>query len=106
MATNTPPWGYKGFARPDDTLSTMVWAMEQGRMDLLLSSATPEAQAQLCGLAGYETALTAAQLKTLHKDPKTYRAKVAKRLDELTKQGWSLPVYRDLILADAAAVSF
>jgi len=47
MATNTPPWGYKGFARPDDTLSTMVWAMEQGRMDLLLSSATPEAQAQI-----------------------------------------------------------
>ena len=64
------------------------------------------AQNQLCGLAGYEMALTPAQLKTLHKDAKTYRAKVAQRVDELTKQGWSLPVYRDLILADAAAVQF
>jgi hypothetical protein len=64
------------------------------------------AQNQLCGLAGYEAALTPAQLKTLHKDAKTYRAKVSRRVDELTKQGWSLPVYRDLILADAAAVQF
>jgi hypothetical protein len=64
------------------------------------------AQNQLCGLAGYEAALTAAQLKSLHKDARTYRAKVARRVDELTKQGWSLPVYRHLILADAAAVAF
>ena len=71
-----------------------------------VASRTPEAQAQLCGLAGYETVLTAAQLKKLYKDPKTYRARVAKRLDELTKRGWSLPVYRDVILGDAAAVSF
>jgi hypothetical protein len=47
MATNTPPWNYKGYAQPDDTLNTMVWAMQQGRMDLLLNSATPEAQAQI-----------------------------------------------------------
>ena len=71
-----------------------------------VASRTPEAQAQLCGLAGYENALPAAQLRKLYKDPKTYRARVAKRLDELTKQGWSLPVYRDVILADAAAVNF
>lgn len=64
------------------------------------------AQAQLCGLAGYEMDLTPAQLKTLHGSPKSYQAKVARRVDELTKQGWSLPVYRDLILADAARVSF
>ena len=64
------------------------------------------AQNQLCGLAGYESALTAAQLKSLHKDAKSYRAKVAKRVEQLTMQGWSLPVYRELILADAAAVQF
>jgi hypothetical protein len=71
-----------------------------------VASRTPEAQAQLCGLAGYEVPLTATQLKKLYRDPKTYRARVAKRLDELTKQGWSLPVYREVILADAAAVNF
>jgi hypothetical protein len=31
---------------------------------------------------------------------------VKKDLDELEKTGWSLPVYRDLILADAAKVNF
>jgi Alpha/beta hydrolase domain len=66
----------------------------------------PEAQDQLCGLAGYEQALTPEQLKKLYKDPRDYQARVARRLDELTKQGWSLPVYRELILADAAAVKF
>lgn len=71
-----------------------------------VSSRTPEAQAQLCGLAGYEVPLAPAQLKKLYKDPKSYRARVEKRLDELTKQGWSLPVYREIILADAAAVEF
>ena len=71
-----------------------------------VASRTPEAQAQLCGLAGYEEPLTTAQLKKLYKSAADYRSKVAKRLDELTKQGWSLPVYREIILADAAAVKF
>jgi hypothetical protein len=64
------------------------------------------AQNQLCGLAGYEMDLALTQLKKLHGSPKTYQAKVARRVDELTREGWSLPVYRDLILADAAKVSF
>ena len=62
---------------------------------------------QLCGLAGYEIALPAEQLRRLCIGAsKEYQAKVAQRLDELTRQGWSLPVYRDVILADAAAVEF
>ena len=65
-----------------------------------------EAQAQLCGLAGYENDLTPAQFKKLYKDKKDYQAKVARRLEELTKAGWSLPAYKDYILADAAKVSF
>jgi hypothetical protein len=64
------------------------------------------ARNQLCGLAGYETALTAPQLRALYGSKEKYRARVAQRLDELTRQGWSLPVYREPILADAAAVEF
>jgi hypothetical protein len=71
-----------------------------------VASRTPEAQAQLCGLAGYEMAMPPVQLKKLYKDVKSYRARVTQRLDELTKQGWSLPIYREVILTDAAAVSF
>ena len=61
---------------------------------------------QLCGLAGYEQNLTPAQLKKLYKDKRDYQTKVARRYDELTKAGWALPVYREVVLADAAAVSF
>ena len=64
------------------------------------------ARNQLCGLAGYETALPADRLRALHGSPQKYRARVAERLEELTRSGWSLPVYKDAILADAAGVDF
>jgi len=61
---------------------------------------------QLCGLSNYETALTKEQLKKLYKDPKDYQNKVARRYDELVKQGWALPVYKDMVVAEAAHVTF
>jgi Alpha/beta hydrolase domain len=61
---------------------------------------------QLCGLSNYETALTKEQLKKLYKDPKDYQSKVAKRYDELVRQGWALPVYRDMVVAEASRVAF
>ena len=61
---------------------------------------------QLCGLANYETALNKDQLKKLYKDPKGYQSKVAERYDELVKEGWVLSVYRPMVLAEAAKVSF
>jgi hypothetical protein len=64
------------------------------------------AQNQLCGLANYELPLTQAQLKKLYKDKKDYRSKVEQRYDELMKQGWALPVYRSVVLGDAAKVTF
>ena len=64
------------------------------------------AAAQMCGLAGYQIPLTKEQLKKLHTNTKTYQDRVRRRLDELEKAGWSLPLYRDAILADAAKVDF
>jgi hypothetical protein len=64
------------------------------------------AQNQLCGLANYELAFTEAQLKKLYKDRKEYQTKVQQRYDELMKQGWALPVYRSVVLGDAAKVVF
>lgn len=61
---------------------------------------------QLCGLGNYETALPKEQLKKLYKDSKNYQNQVAKRYDELVKQGWALPVYKDLVVAEAARVTF
>src|SRR5688572_87044 len=66
------------------------------------------AQNQLCGLSNYEVALTPAQLKRLYKDKKDYQTKVQRRYDELVKQGWALPLpmLRDVVIGDAAKVTF
>ena len=64
------------------------------------------AQNQLCGLANYQIDFDQAQLKKLYKDRKTYQARVQQRYDELMKEGWALPVYRSVVLADAAKVIF
>jgi hypothetical protein len=64
------------------------------------------AQNQLCGLANYEIAFSREQLKDLYGDERDYRAKVERRYDELVSQGWALPVYRSVVLGDAAKVDF
>jgi hypothetical protein len=64
------------------------------------------AQNQLCGLANYQINFTPEQLRKLYKDSKTYQASVQHRYDELMKAGWALPVYRSVVLADAAKVMF
>ena len=50
--------------------------------------------------------MSAPELKKLYGSKDRYVAKVRERVDELTRQGWSLPVYRSQILADATKVSF
>jgi hypothetical protein len=64
------------------------------------------APAQMCGLAGYEIPMSKDDLRKAYTDKKHYQDLVKKKLDELEKAGWSLPVYRDLILGDAAKVEF
>jgi hypothetical protein len=38
----------------------------------------------------------------LYKNKNDYQSKVEKRLNALIKEGWFLPVYKDLVLADAS----
>jgi hypothetical protein len=61
---------------------------------------------QLCGLGGYQVDFPQQKLKQLYNNKQTYVRRVTQRLDELEKAGWSLPVYREMILADAAKVNF
>jgi hypothetical protein len=62
--------------------------------------------AQLCGLGNFEMAISKDQLKKLYKNPKDYSNKVAQRYDELVKEGWALPVYKEMVLAEAMLVTF
>jgi hypothetical protein len=65
-----------------------------------------QAANQMCGLSGTQAPFDAATLKALYKNKQAYVKMVTKRVDEAEKAGWSLPVYRDMILGDAARVSF
>src|SRR5690606_31798065 len=67
-----------------------------GRMDTPL----------LCSLSGWETPLPAATLRAKYGSPANYVQMVEARLDELEAAGWSLPVYREIIMNDAKAVKF
>ena len=60
----------------------------------------------MCNLSAYQVALTKDELRKAYKNKKNYVSMVERRLTELEKAGWSLPVYRELILADANKVDF
>jgi len=61
---------------------------------------------QMCGLSAFQNDFSKEELKQLYGSKKAYRSKVEKRLTELEKAGWSLPIYREMILSDAAKVEF
>jgi hypothetical protein len=61
---------------------------------------------QMCGLSTAEIAFTPAKLKEMYKNKQGYVKAVEARLTALEKAGWSLPVYREMILSDAAKVNF
>ena len=65
-----------------------------------------QAANQMCGLSGFQVPFDGAKLKALYKNKQAYAKAVEKRVTELEKTGWSLPVYREMILGDAAKVSF
>ena len=60
----------------------------------------------MCRLSAYQEPFTAAKLRELYGSKREYLRKVETSLDALERQGWSLPVYRDTILADLAKTQF
>jgi hypothetical protein len=60
----------------------------------------------MCGLSTAQIAFAPAKLRELYKSKQGYVKEVETRLTALEKAGWSLPLYREMILADAAKVSF
>lgn len=61
---------------------------------------------QMCRLSAYQVPFSDEELTKLYGNKRNYRRMVEQRLDELEAAGWSLPIFRDVILADANAVDF
>jgi hypothetical protein len=62
--------------------------------------------AQLCELSAWVTPVPAEKLKTKYGTKANYVKQFEAKLVEAEKAGWSLPVYHDLLMADAKAVNF
>jgi hypothetical protein len=70
------------------------------------SPLTAAASVQLfCSIAGYEVPLNRGQVQALYKSKKDYQAKVEQRANQLIKEGWLSPAYKNLILADAMKIN-
>src|SRR5688572_15972700 len=60
----------------------------------------------MCRLSAYQEPFSAAKLRELYGSKREYLRKFEARLTELEREGWSLPIYRDTILADVAKTEF
>jgi hypothetical protein len=60
----------------------------------------------MCRLSAYQEPFSQAKLRELYGSKREYLRKFEARLGELEREGWSLPVYRDTILADVATTEF
>jgi hypothetical protein len=56
----------------------------------------------MCRLSAYQEPFSQAKLRELYGSKREYLRKFEARLVELEREGWSLPVYRETILADVA----
>lgn len=60
----------------------------------------------LCRISGWQTPVAPASLRSEYRNTTNYVNQFEESLNELEAAGWSLPVYHDLIMADARAVDF
>jgi hypothetical protein len=60
----------------------------------------------MCNLSTAQIAFEPSKLKSLYKNKQAYVKAVEARLTTLEKAGWSLPLYRGIILGDAAKLNF
>jgi hypothetical protein len=89
-------YGFPNEGASPPTPNTVPWVALRGEAGIN----------QLCGLTGYEIAFSPDQFYKTHKSKAEYLRKFRQRLDALTKLGWSLPVYHQQALADAAKVGY
>jgi hypothetical protein len=89
-------YGFPNVGAVPPTPNTVPWVALRGETGI----------DQLCRNLGYDIAMAPEKLRQMHGSTQNYVSKVRQRVDDLTRAGWSLPLYRELILADAEKVRF
>ncbi|HEY1753942.1 MAG TPA: alpha/beta hydrolase domain-containing protein [Bryobacteraceae bacterium] len=94
----------KSYHVPDEAASPRI--SNPHRTIAANRAAGQDPEVLLCSLANFEVPLSKEQVKKLYKNPQDYARKVAQRYDELVKQGWALPMYREMVVSEASRVTF
>jgi hypothetical protein len=89
-------YGFPNVGAVPPTPNTVPWVALRGEAGI----------DQLCRNLGYEIAMPPERLRQLYGSQQNYVAKVRQRVDDLTREGWSLPIFRERILGDAEKVRF
>jgi hypothetical protein len=71
-----------------------------------IASRGQQAASQMCGLSTAQVPFPADKLRGLYKTRQAYVKRVEARLDQLEREGWSMRLYREMILDDAAKAAF
>jgi hypothetical protein len=102
-----------GIRNPYVDVPTAKYAPVNTAVDPVIQNASAYVQANglqgaqiMCRLSAYQEPFSAAKLRELYGSKREYLRKFEARLAELEREGWSLPVYRDAILADVRGVEF
>lgn len=87
-------------------VNTAAEPLIDGASDWIVANGGLEGAQVMCRLSAYERPFSKSRLRELYGTEGNFMRLFEERLDELEQAGWSLPLYRDMILADAAAVDF
>jgi len=71
-----------------------------------LAAGQDPALSVVCRLSVYEVPFTAAKMREMYGSKENFLRQFEENLDEQEAAGWSLPVYHDLIMADAESIAF
>lgn len=98
---------YGGIRNPYVDLAAYKYTMVNVPTEAAMNSgAGVMGPALLCRLSGWQTPIAQDTLRSEYRSTRHYVNQFENRLNELEAAGWSLPVYHDLIMADARKVQF
>jgi ATP-dependent RNA circularization protein (DNA/RNA ligase family) len=71
-----------------------------------LADGQDPAMSVVCRLSVYEIPFTTSKMRELYGNKENFLRQFESNLNSHEAAGWSLPVYHDLIMADAKAIQF
>jgi len=95
-----------GIRNPYVDVAAYKYTMVNVGTPAAMNSAGVMGPSLLCRLSGWQTPVNTAILRNKYGSPANYVNAFERSLNAMEAAGWSLPVYHNLIMADARQVQF